>query len=176
MNKITKLFIFSLPILFVLGGLSHFVYQWSGNISLIGLFFPVNESIYEHTKLAIVPLLIFYIYGLKNTPNINKWIFSFLISLTITILFIPMLYYFYTSAFGIESLIIDVVIYFLSITCGQMLALHVYKKGSKIPNVKLTLVLIVTYFILNIIFTINPPRLPIFLNPVNNAYGLKSSY
>lgn len=162
MNRISKLFIFSLPILYVLGSLSHFIYEWSGNNIIIGLFFPVNESIYEHTKLAIIPLLIFYIYGLKNKPNINKWIFSFLISLLTSILLMSMLYYFYTGAFGFESLIIDIIIYFISITCGQMLSLHVYNKGSKIPNIKISLVLIITYFILNIIFTIDSPHLPFF--------------
>ena len=133
-----KLFIFSLPILYVLGGLSHFVYEWTGNNVIIGLLFPVNESIYEHTKLAIVPLLIFYIFGLRNKPNVSKWIFSFLISLLTTIILIPMLYYFYTGSFGFESLIIDILIYFISITCGQLLALHFYNRTSKYPRIQLT--------------------------------------
>ena len=111
MNKFNRLFIFSLPVLFILGSLSHFIYKWTGEISLFGLFFPVNESIYEHTKLAIVPLLIFYIFGLRNKPNVTKWIFCFLISLFTTILLIPMLYYFYTGAFGVESVIVDIIIY-----------------------------------------------------------------
>lgn len=165
MNKVNKLFIFSLPILYVLGGLSHFVYEWSGNNVIIGLFFPINESIYEHTKLAIIPLLLFYTYGLFYKPYISKWIFLFLISLFSTILLIPMLYYFYTGALGFESVIIDILIYFISITCGQLLALHIYNNGTKIPNIKISIVLIVTYFIINIIFTIDPPALPIFLDP-----------
>ena len=164
MNRINKIFIFSLPILYIIGGLSHFIYEWTGNNALIGLFFPINESIYEHTKLAIFPLLIFYIYGLKNKPNIKKWTFSLLISLFTTILLMPMLYYFYTCSFGFESLIIDILIYFISITCGQMIALHVYNRGTKIPDIKISLVLIVTYFILNIIFTIDPLQLPRFVS------------
>lgn len=172
MSKINKLFIFSLPILYVLGGISHFVYEWTGNNVIIGLLFPVNESIYEHTKLAIVPLLIFYIFGLRNKPNVSKWIFSFLISLLTTIILIPMLYYFYTGSFGFESLIIDILIYFISITCGQLLALHIYNRTSKYPRIQLTTILLITYFVINVIFTLDPPHLPMFIDPVNNTYGI----
>ena len=172
--KINKLFIFSLPVLFILGSISHFVYEFTGKLTIIGLFFPVNESIYEHTKLAIVPLLLFYIYGLKNKPNITKWICCFLVSLIITILLIPMLYYFYTGSFGFESVIVDVIIYFISISCGQMLSLHVYNRGTKFFDIKLSGVIIITYFILNIIFTVDPPHLPIFFDQVSNTYGINN--
>ena len=35
----------------VIGTLSHFFYQWSGENFLIGLLSPVNETVWEHLKL-----------------------------------------------------------------------------------------------------------------------------
>ena len=42
----------------IVGTLFHFVYEWSGNNILIGLFTPINESIWEHTKLIFFPIAI----------------------------------------------------------------------------------------------------------------------
>ena len=46
----------------ILGTLSHFVYGLSGENRFIGLFFPVNESTWEHMKLAFFPMLLFTMY------------------------------------------------------------------------------------------------------------------
>lgn len=40
------------------GSLWHFVYEWSGETWLVGLFFPVNESTWEHMKLVFFPMAI----------------------------------------------------------------------------------------------------------------------
>lgn len=173
MKEIDKLFYYSLIVLFIIGAIGHFVYELTGKLFLIGLFFPVNESIYEHTKLAILPLILFYLYGyLKYKPNTNKWFMTFLISLFSSIAFMPMLYYFYTGAFGFESILIDVLIFLVSITISQLLALHIYNNMSKVLNVKISLIIFMIYFIINIIFTINPPHLPIFLDKTNVTYGI----
>ena len=41
----------------ILGTLSHFFYDWTGQGALIGLVSPVNESTWEHMKLVFFPLL-----------------------------------------------------------------------------------------------------------------------
>ena len=54
-----------------LGTLMHYVYEWSGKNLFVGLFAPVNESVWEHLKLLVIPLLFlmifeFSIYGRKQ--------------------------------------------------------------------------------------------------------------
>ena len=48
-------------IIFVLltGTLAHFLYDWTGNNHIVGLFTPINESIWEHMKLLFFPMLIY---------------------------------------------------------------------------------------------------------------------
>lgn len=38
--------------------LLHFVYEWSGDNFLVGLFAATNESVWEHTKLIYFPMLV----------------------------------------------------------------------------------------------------------------------
>ena len=42
-----------------LGATAHFFYEWSGNNFFVGMFSPVNESVWEHMKLAFFPMLLF---------------------------------------------------------------------------------------------------------------------
>ena len=41
------------------GNLLHFVYQWTGESTVAGLFAAVNESTWEHMKLLAVPWVLF---------------------------------------------------------------------------------------------------------------------
>ena len=35
----------------ILGTIGHFLFEWTGENAIVGLFFPVNESTWEHLKL-----------------------------------------------------------------------------------------------------------------------------
>jgi len=36
-----------IPVLSIVGALIHFVYEWSGNLTVVGIFAPTNESVWE---------------------------------------------------------------------------------------------------------------------------------
>lgn len=57
MSSLKKVMIFAAIIVSVIGTLAHFVYDWSGQNSFVGLFTPVNESTWEHMKLLFFPML-----------------------------------------------------------------------------------------------------------------------
>ncbi len=50
--------IISFIIASLLGVIFHFIYGWSGENAVAGLFFPVNESTWEHLKLIFFPILL----------------------------------------------------------------------------------------------------------------------
>lgn len=160
-----KYLLTGIPILFIIGSIFHFIYEWSGNNILIGFISPKNESIWEHLKLAIIPMTIYWlIYPLinSNIPK-NKWLFSLLISILSSILTITTFYYTYTGALGIHSLILDIFSLLLGIAIGHLLGIHVFKYGPSIP-LFISLTLIFALFIIFSIFTITPPNFPIFQN------------
>ena len=57
-KKLLKYQIFSAIFTIILGTLLHFTYEWSGNNAFVGAFSSINESTWEHLKLAFYPMLI----------------------------------------------------------------------------------------------------------------------
>lgn len=55
--------LFGIPVVFLAAGLLHFVYDWSGEATIVGLFTPVNESVWEHLKLLFWPLFVWWMIG-----------------------------------------------------------------------------------------------------------------
>ncbi len=146
----------------VLGTLFHFIYDWSGNNLIIGLFAPLNESIWEHTKLIFFPILIFSLFAKKiitEYPCIN----SAMILAEITgIMSIIILYYTYSGILGYNVSFVDISIFYISVLISFYTA---YKytlscKGEKYKTL-LSVIQIILIF-LYIFFTFNPPGIGIF--------------
>ena len=53
--------IINILIISVLGTISHFLYDISGHNKFVGLFTAVNESTWEHIKIALTPTILFII-------------------------------------------------------------------------------------------------------------------
>lgn len=171
-------FIIGIPIIFILGSLAHFAYDWSGKSIIVGIFAPVNESIWEHLKLSTYPTFIWYIMGFiffKNHINIYEWCICCVISVVTSGIAIAAFYYTYTGALGIHSLFLDIFSLFLGLAIAQCLSLYIYN------NVTLT----VLHYYLSIIigsliiicftfFTFYPPRFPIFMDPESKKYGIQN--
>lgn len=64
-----KLFIWGFLFMSVIGTLLHFVYEWSGNNSIVRLFAPWNESTWEHMKLLFFPMLVLVLFLFSNCRN-----------------------------------------------------------------------------------------------------------
>ena len=51
-SKILKWELYGILVLSLLGTVMHFVFDWSGQSAPVGAFAAVNESVWEHLKLA----------------------------------------------------------------------------------------------------------------------------
>ena len=150
----------------VLGTLFHFVYEWSGNNFFIGLFTPVNESIWEHTKLLFFPMLIYSLYLQNKNSDQYPCINSAMIagSLAGSALII-VLFYTYSGIIGFNVAFADILIFFISVIVSFLI---VYKKTISCKEDKyssfLDFLQIVMIFLF-IIFTIYSPDIPLFISP-----------
>lgn len=177
-NKTTKWILLGIPFIFILGSIFHFLYELTGKITLVAFFAPINESIWEHTKLALVPMLCWWllwylIRGKKLGVNRNNWfVAAFLSTISVPILII-LFYYTYTGAFNIHSLTIDITSFFVSITAAHLLGLHIYKQGN-FSNTSYTgiIILLTLLTLMYIMLTLNPPHLPLFMDNNSGLYGL----
>lgn len=161
-----KWIIRGVPVLFLFGSLMHFLYDLSGGNVIVGMFAPVNESVWEHLKMVLLPVVCWWtIYFVvergKYSINKNKWFTGSLAALLTALITIPLLYYFYTEAFGTELLAVDIIILFFALLFGQLVGLHFYKYTRGI-NSSIAICILTALIILFIIFTFFPPGLPLF--------------
>ena len=85
--NLKKVTIISIISIFLISFLSHNLYKWIPN-NLIAIFFPVNESIWEHLKMAFTSTMIYSVieyFILKNIKH-NNFALSILASSLVTIL------------------------------------------------------------------------------------------
>ncbi|MEL7570807.1 MAG: DUF6512 family protein [Eubacteriaceae bacterium] len=171
-----KFIIKSIPLIFLFGSLFHFLYELSGERGIVGLFSAVNESVWEHLKMIVLPVVLFWcVYyfakGRKYSIDKNKWFTAALVSLVTALIAMPMIYYFYTQAFGVEIIAVDIAILFIVLMFGQLLGLHFYKysKGMRWQIAVFTMILIIIVFM---IFTYYPPKIPLFMDSQSGTYGI----
>lgn len=155
-------------IIFVLitGTLAHFLYDWSGKNYIVGLFTPINESIWEHMKLLFFPMLIYsliIIFQFKGTYSCISSSLCFGI-LTGTLL-IPLFYYGYTSILGKDVFILDFAIFILSIIIAFWLSYKLTLYYRLEPYTFLLCCSVCVLFICFILFTYHPPKARIFEDP-----------
>jgi hypothetical protein len=167
-----------IPVLGVVGCLMHFVYEWSGNSLIVGIFAPTNESLWEHLKMTFLPMLIWWLAGYfiieKNyTIHANQWFTSCTIAELACPLVILSFYYTYTGALGIESLILDIFSLFLGVAVAQGLALHVYKHVKFIYYcIYISIAMLILLIIAFTVFTFAPPHIPLFKDSLTGKYGI----
>lgn len=152
----------------IIGTLSHFVYKWTGKPYLIGLFFPVNESTWEHLKLLFFPSLIYFAvvyFTLKEKPK--NYISATAISIIAGMVSIVVMFYTYQGVLGRNIDFLNILIYFLGVAVTIYIMQRILKTqsfSSGTANI-ISLFFLLLTAILFVSFSFNPPSLGIFLPP-----------
>lgn len=148
----------------VTGTIFHFLYDLTGNNIFFGLITPVNESIWEHTKLIFFPMLI-YSFNIKKIKAEYPCIDSALIIGEITgIISIIVLFYTYTGIIGFNVAFADISIFYISVLVSFYTAYRtaVSCKFSKYKAVLIFVQIIIIF--MYVFFTFYPPGIPLFIN------------
>ena len=152
----------------LVGSILHFLYGWLGEWPPIGIIAAVNESVWEHTKLAFIPLLIYWIRLIFQLHNNHRWTnaaLGGLMSIIIAIFLIPSIYYILKYGFDLEFLYLDIINFFFSIFIAQLVGSYIFKKYSPSPIIGiLSIVLILLIFVFYTYVTFNPFNFPIFIS------------
>ncbi len=166
--------ILSIIIISMIGTIAHFTYDISNHNKIIGLFSAVNESTWEHIKIALTPTFLWslvdgFIYG--NNPN---YFLAKFISLIIIIILMPTLFYGYKNILKKNFFILDIIIFYIVIIVSQLL----FNNIIKITPISFILKYIscIGIFIIfggYMIHTLIPPKSIIFKDPISNKYGFK---
>ncbi len=111
-------------IISVLGTLGHFVFKWTDKNYIAGLFFPVNESVWEHLKLLFFPSAIYSAteYLLKDKKPSN-YLQAVVFSAISGMFWIVALFYTVKGVVGYNIDFINIMIYYVGVI------ISLYKKN-----------------------------------------------
>lgn len=161
-------------LLFLLMFIAHNLYKWLPN-DVFAIFFPVNESIWEHMKMiyttiiVYIPLELIILNKLKIKHNnllLSSYVSGIICILVELILFIPIY-----KVIG-ENLPITLVTLLISIFISQYISFNILNKNYIKKSDILSIILIIFTFILMGILTYKPPKIFLFFDPINEKYGI----
>ena len=158
----------------IVGSLLHFAFQWTGSWRPTALIAAVNESTWEHLKLAFWTAFVFslleyrHLYKKAHNYVIGKTTSLYLIPISITIFF-----YGYLWVLGHDSLFLDIAIFVVAVGIGQIVSyctMVAGRFGFRVNLVALIMLIIITAAFC--LFTYFPPHMFLFKDPITGGYGI----
>ena len=158
------------------GSLLHFVYDWSGHRRFAALVGAVNESYWEHVKIAVWPVAVAQVVLLAA----GGWRYlGFVPAMTIALYSIPIamigLVFLYKSIAKRNILWLDIAMFALVIATAQAIFVLVLTELSA----SAATIVISAAFLAGLVasflrFTVRPPAEPdVFVDPRSGKYGLR---
>ncbi len=150
-----------------LGTLFHFVYEWSGNFAPLGLFFPINESIWEHLKLLYFPVLLWWFIDGRLRKGKHRVFASRMWALNLALCFIPVAHYTYSGILGRRLDWVDIGLFFVADALYFVLAERFISKKKEEDEGE-NILAVIAFFLWMFaffLFTFLTPSLALFQNP-----------
>lgn len=173
--NLKKLKFLSVPGIFLISFFAHSLYKWLPN-PIFSIFFPVNESIWEHMKIISSSILLFGIfeYCILNKLKINYY--NYLLSLFLPIIIGIITYLIiYLPIYNIigEKIFISISLLFIIIILTQVISYFILKKNNINYNIISLIGVIIIYIIFGYL-TYFPPKNYIFLDKNEQKYGINT--
>jgi len=175
-RSVLKWELVGIAVISIVGSVLHFVFEWSGGWEPVGVIAAVNESVWEHFKIAFWPALF---YAIFEYPFLRRSTSNFMIAKAIGIYVMPVaiavIFYSYTAIFGEEILIVDILIFFVAVALGQLASYRILtvRRWPRWTG-RLGLVMVIALAVAFGMFTFYPPHLPLFRDAVSGGYGIIS--
>lgn len=155
------------------GTLLHFLYDWTGENTLVALFSGVNESTWEHMKLLFFPLFLFALIQSRFFKAYGNFWRVKLMGIATGLIAIPVLFYTYNGAFGKSPDWFNITIFFIATALAFFVEWCVFKRKNVLgKSSRLPLFALCVIGGLFIVFTFIPPKIPLFQDPLTKTYGI----
>ncbi len=162
--------------IFVLCFPFHFMYDWFPN-TLFSIFFPVNESIWEHMKMLFSAIIVYGIIDYFVLKFFNQKRNNFLVSLFISSLIsIPIFLIIYLPFYYLlgENMVLNIIILFITIIISQVISYYILISDNfKKLSMASVIGIILAYIIFGLL-TYYPPINDLFFDPAHEKYGLNT--
>ena len=161
-------------IIFLSGSVLHFVFDWVGGWPPVALIAAVNESVWEHLKLAFWPGLIFalIVFLFLRAKTKNFWVAKTCGLFTMPVI-IGAVFYGYTALVGRHILWLDIALFGLAVVAGQMISFALMVREPFGPKTRIAVGVVMALMIAAFsLFSYLPPRWPLFRDSSTGQYGI----
>jgi hypothetical protein len=168
------MFVIGIIVICIVGTLLHFVYEWSHHNKVVAVFAAVNESTWEHIKICMTPTILWSIYDIIKYGFDGNFILAKSLSLLTIILLIPILFYSYTAFTKKSILIIDVICFYITVICSQIV-FHYFINTNPLPYIYtyISAILLFIEVAAYLFLTFQPQKNFVFEDPISHKYGLE---
>lgn len=158
----------------IVGTLLHFTYELSNHNKYVALFSAVNESTWEHIKIALTPYFVWSLVDLYLYGNLNNYFFAKLVGVLSIVIIIPIIFYTYQIFTKKPILFVDIITFYVAIFLGQYFS-YLSLNMNDVPHfiIYLSIILLTIIFGIYITATIMPIKNFLFKDPLTNKYGIK---
>jgi len=163
--------------LVVVGSLLHFAFDWSRHNRVVAIFSAVNESYWEHIKIAVWPVALFQVVAFA----MGGWRFpAFVPAATLALYSIPVgmigLVFVYKSVAKRNILWLDIALFALVIALAQWIFTTVLQQlQADVVTIVLSALYLVGLVVSFLRFTLRPPKEPDwFIDPITKKYGVSA--
>jgi hypothetical protein len=177
MNAVVLVSLIMIVPLGLIGSVLHFLFDCTKHNKVVAIFSAVNESYWEHIKIAIWPVLLLQVVlfslGGYQYPSFIPAATVSLYSIPVSMIGIVFVYKWFTKR---NILWLDISIFFVCIAIAQSIFVLLLEQlapttGTMVMAALFLLGLIVAF----LLFTFRPPKEPdLFLDPIKNDYGLRA--
>jgi hypothetical protein len=176
MNK-SKILIWEITgavIISFFGSFLHFAFALFGEWPPVAIIAAVNESVWEHLKLAFWPALI---YALIEWLFFQRKIKDFWTAKIYGILAMPVIitsfFYGYKTLIGHNILWVDISLFVFAVFAGQMFSYRLLLRQSFSAGIKILAMILLVFMVTAFsLFTFFPPHCPLFCDPQTGHYGI----
>lgn len=156
----------------IIGSVLHFTYAWSGKNKFVAIFSAVNESTWEHIKLALSGIFcctLVDVWFLGDNPN--YWV-ARSVSFVVPVLVIPAIFYTYTSWTKRPILPVDISSFVVAaLLCSLAFAGVLVLPPIGEMGVIVSIVISVTIIAMYLLLTKFPLHMFLFRDPITGKYG-----
>ena len=156
------------------GSALHFAFEWSGRWLPLAVIAAVNESVWEHMKLAFWPAVAWAMLTawFRHRAYPNYW-FAKAIGLLVVPVVISILYYGYKAVLRDNVLALDIGIFVIAILLGQLSTAVILRHPIELRSTRtIGRILMALQLAAYGLFTYFPPPLPLFEETRSGLYGI----
>jgi uncharacterized membrane protein len=156
----------------VTGVLLHFAYGWSGGSRLVAAVAPANESVWEHLKLVLIPVLALGAVEARWVADRRRLWWAKLVEVLAASGFVVAFFYTYTGALGVHSMVaVDIASFLAAVAGGQWLSYRIITATGRPAPLAVSVLALGLLVVGFGVLTFKPPHVPLFQEVSTGTYG-----